>query len=97
MRHKIHTHASEIKTLFTYKHIGYSYIVVEGEPIPFKVSGYKDNIELDDEMQAELDSQLEAFEATLSEKEMKIWLGQKVPDNDSNIFEELELEYGLKD
>lgn len=63
-----------MKTIFQYQGKAYSYIVVDGEVITFRLD-QKDNeceIVLDEEMEKQLEVEFAAYEATLNEEEMKI-------------------------
>lgn len=62
-------------TIFTYKGEAYSYVVLNGEVVTFKVekSVYEDEVVLDDEMQRQLEAEFEIYETTLTEEEKKIW------------------------
>lgn len=64
-----------MKTIFKYKGEEYSYVVIDGEVVTFKVekSAYEDEVVLDAEMQRQLEAEFEVYEATLSDEEIKIW------------------------
>jgi len=65
-------------TIFNYKGEEYSYVVIDGEIVTFRVdkSVYESEIVLDDEMQRQLEAEFEVYEATLTEEEKKIWRGE---------------------
>lgn len=67
-----------MKTIFKYKGKEYSYIVLDGEVVTFQInkSAYENEVVLDDEMQKQLEAEFEAYEATLTEDEMKVWRGK---------------------
>jgi len=67
-----------MKTIFNYKGKEYSYIVLDGEVVTFSVEKniYENEVVLDDEMQKQLEAEFEAYEATLTENEMKVWRGK---------------------
>jgi len=67
-----------MKTIFKYKGVGYTYIMVDGEVVTFKVEKnvYEDEVVLDDEMQRQLETEFELYEASLSDEEKKIWRGE---------------------
>lgn len=67
-----------MRTIFKYKGKEYTYVMVDGEVVTFKVekSVYEDEVVLNDEMQRQLEAEFEVYEATLTEKEKKIWRGE---------------------
>ena len=67
-----------MRTIFKYKGKEYTYVMVDGEVVTFKVekSVYEDEVILDDEMQRQLEIEFEVYEATLTEEEKKIWRGE---------------------
>lgn len=67
-----------MRIIFNYKGEKYTYVVIDGEVVTLKVekSVYEDEVVLDDEMKKQLEEEFEAYEATLTEKEMKIWRGE---------------------
>jgi len=67
-----------MRTIFTYKGNEYGYVVINGKVVPFKIEKniYENEVVLDDEMQEQLESEFEVYEATLTEDEMKIWRGE---------------------
>jgi len=67
-----------MRTIFKYKGEEYTYVIVDGEVMTFKVekSVYEDEVVLDDEMQRQLEAEFEVYEATLSDEEIKIWRGE---------------------
>ena len=64
-----------MRAIFKYKGKEYNYVVLDGEVVTFRVekSVYEDAVALDDEMQRQLEAEFEAYEATLSDEEIKIW------------------------
>ena len=67
-----------MKTIFTYRGDEYGYVVIDAKVVPFKVEKnmYENEVVLDDEMQKQLEAEFAAYEATLNEKELKIWRGE---------------------
>ncbi|HIQ27736.1 MAG TPA: hypothetical protein EYH42_04475 [Sulfurovum sp.] len=61
--------------IFTYKGEEYSYVVLDGEVVTFRINKnvFEDEIVLDDELQTQLEAEFEEYEATLTEEEKKIW------------------------
>jgi len=64
-----------MRTIFNYKGKEYSYVVVDGEVVTFRIDKniYENEIVFDNEMQKQLEAEFEAYEATLSNEEIKIW------------------------
>ena len=74
-------------SIFTYKQIQYSYVMVDGEPVPYKTHmKMHDDVILDDEMQKELDIQMQAYEDTLTSEEMRVWVGEEHMDSSSSLL-----------
>jgi len=69
-----------MRTIFNYKGEKYTYVVIDGEVVTFKVekNTYEDEVVLDDEMQRQLEAEFEVYETTLSDEEMKIWRSEKL-------------------
>ena len=73
-----------MKPILRYLGKTYSYIVVDGEVIVFRVSDKKDDLspfrKIDKEFEAEIDQmivdEMDRFEALLSEEELKDWRGK---------------------
>ena len=71
-----------MRTIFNYKGKEYSYVVVDGEVVTFRIDKniYENEIVFDNEMQKQLEAEFEAYEATLSNEEIKIWRRTRYPE-----------------
>lgn len=61
-----------MKPVLKYKGKIYSYVVIDGEVVTFRIKPV-DEFALDDEMQKQLEVEFAEYETTLNEKELKIW------------------------
>ena len=64
--------------IFTYKGKEYSYVVLDGEVVTFRINKniYEEEFMLDEELQKQLEAEFIEYEATLSDEETKIWRGE---------------------